>query len=328
MWPINYLYKKLYYHKYKTFIGSDGYRFGKVPTVLFIEPTNACDLNCIMCPRNNMKRLVGQLPIELYKDIIDQGFGKGLTNVYFQGFGEPLINKRITDFIRYAKEKNLHTGMTTNASFLTNEMSKDLINSGLDEIHFSIDGFRESTYKKIRGRDNLLEVRKNVLGFIELMQGKIKPVVEVQIIIMPETEEDIGDFKEYWREKLKGIPHSSQFVKEYNNWGDKVKRKTILPDFIFKNHVQVSCRRLSYAMAINHDGIAVACCNDFDNNLLIGDLKSQTLEQVWNGKPMMMLRDAHIKKNLENHPICLNCDSSRKYPILTLYFNIRKILNR
>ena len=68
----------------------------------------------------------------------------------FNWRGEPLLNPKIYDYIKYAKEKGiLETIINTNATNLTEKIEK-LIKSGLDLIIYSFDGGSKETYEKMR----------------------------------------------------------------------------------------------------------------------------------------------------------------------------------
>ena len=75
----------------------------KFPIHLDIETTSYCNLLCVMCPRTIMvKEKTGyledvELPMELYKRIIDEGAQNGLCSVKLQYLGEPLADSKIVE---------------------------------------------------------------------------------------------------------------------------------------------------------------------------------------------------------------------------------------
>ena len=46
------------------------------PTILYIESTNKCNLDCVMCPRRMMNRDEVDMPLSLFQKILDQLFLK------------------------------------------------------------------------------------------------------------------------------------------------------------------------------------------------------------------------------------------------------------
>jgi len=52
------------------------------------------------------------------------------------------------------------------------------------------------------------------------------------------------------------------------------------------------------------------CCADFDGTTILGDLNTQTIEQVWNGDLYRAARRAHLESG--GPDVCRACDLPRK----------------
>ena len=121
-----------------------------MPIRLWVELTNTCNLRCTMCPNSSptgAKR--GFMSFDTYKKIIDQ-CANHVYDINLAHRGESLLHDRIDDMIAYAKQMGIATRLNTNATLLTEEKSRNLIESGLDFISFSFDGVDPQTYEKIR----------------------------------------------------------------------------------------------------------------------------------------------------------------------------------
>ncbi len=104
------------------------------PLFLMVEPTNICNLKCPMCPSGNgeMSRALGKLNFENYKRLLDD-VGDRVLQVQLWNQGEPLINKSLLDFVRYAKGKGIVTQTSTNGHYIrTEEAAEEIVLSGLD----------------------------------------------------------------------------------------------------------------------------------------------------------------------------------------------------
>ena len=111
------------------------------PSSISIEPTTACNLGCPECPSGlkQFTRATGNLKFDLNKKIIDElGADLSFINFYFQG--EPFINPDFLKLVNYASNSGIYTGTSTNAHFITEEVAKKTIQSGLDRLIISIDG--------------------------------------------------------------------------------------------------------------------------------------------------------------------------------------------
>lgn len=129
------------------------------PLNLDIEASSACNLRCPMCPRtvvmknsDKTREYSKHFDFSLYQRLIDEAAKLGIYAVKLNWLGEPLMNPRIVDMVRYAKSKGIEDViMNTNATLLTEKMSRELISAGIDRIFFSFDSPYKDAYEKIRG---------------------------------------------------------------------------------------------------------------------------------------------------------------------------------
>ena len=71
------------------------------PPRVQIEVTNRCNLRCIMCTRNQMRRPEGDLPFELFCKIADEcSVNPGSVLLLFL-LGEPLLHPRLAEMVAY-----------------------------------------------------------------------------------------------------------------------------------------------------------------------------------------------------------------------------------
>lgn len=90
----------------------------------------------------------GDLPIDVYKKLSE--YFEMFDLVWLQGWGEPLLVREIFDLVRLANKVHGSVGLTTNATLLTEDVSRRLIESGLRTIAVSIAGATEKTHESIR----------------------------------------------------------------------------------------------------------------------------------------------------------------------------------
>ena len=125
-----------------------------LPIRLWIEPTPYCNLKCPMCPQSDPKitditKGKTHMDFELYKKIIDEAAGH-VYDINLAHRGESTFHKGLPEMIQYASEKGIKTRLHTNATILNEKMSKAILDSGLDLLSFSFDGFKKEPYEKIR----------------------------------------------------------------------------------------------------------------------------------------------------------------------------------
>ncbi len=175
------------------------------PSVITIETTYLCNLRCKTCwfygtegimDKKNMSK---SLSITQLKKIADD-VAVSKPYIYLTG-GEPLINKSLLEFIRYATKKGIVVGMVTNGTLIYENNAKDIIDSGIDFITISIDG-PEKIHNNIRGK---VCFKKSIDGIKYLLKARGKnklPVITLNCTIsdynylhlleIQKTAEDIG----------------------------------------------------------------------------------------------------------------------------------------
>ena len=115
--------------------------------------------------------------------------------------GEPLMNPKITEFIKYAKKQGiLEVSINSNATHLNKKMAQKILDAGLDILIFSFDGGTRSTYEKMRpGRfkeNKFEEVLENIKNFslLKKEKNKIFPLTKIQMVLTKSTREAVEPF--------------------------------------------------------------------------------------------------------------------------------------
>lgn len=140
------------------------------PHCVFIEVTNHCNLLCETCPRTFVTYEEPKtLSWENFLKIAEQF--PNMERAVLHGIGEPLINKDLPRMIAHLKARGVYVLFNTNATLLNAEWSRQLIDSGLDELRCSIDGADPKTYALIRGAPLLHKIVHNLTEFMRLQQA-------------------------------------------------------------------------------------------------------------------------------------------------------------
>ena len=272
-----------------------------------IEPTNHCNLSCSMCPRE-LNRPFGYMDVSLFQKIIDESilYGKRLI-ITINKDGEPLLHPELPKMVKYAKDKKAahKFNFYTNGILLSETKSLELINSGLDTIHISIDAFSKGTYKKIKNIQKLEVVEENVKRLVELKKKlhSKAPLVIVKIIHTADTQNEIKSFVNKW----KGIANFIEIGK-YHTWdgtfnGSDLQGQTRSIQKIKR----YPCTFLWYNPVILWDGRVTTCCVDYQGKGIIGDIKENTLAEIWQGDALQKIRRAHLEGLYNTIPLCSKC---------------------
>lgn len=168
---------------------------------VYIEPTNRCNLECRTCIRNVWDEPLGQMSGKTFTRIIEglRVFSPAPT-IFFGGFGEPLAHPDIVEMVAQAKALRGPVELITNGTLLTKEMSRQLIEAGLDMLWVSLDGATPESYADVRLGAALPEVLANLDGFHKARFGPqfpplffdndMKPRIGIVFVAM---KRNIGD---------------------------------------------------------------------------------------------------------------------------------------
>lgn len=149
-------------------INQDGIQLKLLPPLtslfqVYIEPTNACNLNCSTCMRNIWQEDAGMMSMETFERILG-GLAEfsPTPKVFFGGYGEPLHHPKILDMIAQAKALGASVELITNGTLLTHSTSEALVELQLDRIWVSLDGATPESYLDVRLGDELPHILENI----------------------------------------------------------------------------------------------------------------------------------------------------------------------
>ena len=192
----------------------------------------------------------------------------------------------------------------TNGTVLDEKKAQLIIDSGLDQISFSFDGYDQETYESIRVNGDFKKTLQNIVRFLEIKkenQSK-KPYAILELINFPDSriKSDSHSRKDFLRH-FKGLPLDKLIIKEYHNWageaGKAQKRKQYSP-----------CTFLWNALVIFWDGSVLPCSQDFFGYYILGNAKESSLAEIWNNDKMVHLRKQHIDSAIDEFETCRKCD--------------------
>ena len=282
------------------------------PDHVDIETTNACNMKCPMCYRDknwkqrfNFKdKSMGFLDFELFKKIVDECAENNVFSIRLSWRGEPLAHPRVPDMVRYAKQKGIKSVSTlTNALNLDEKLARELIDAGIDWISNSFDGTGK-VYEAIRAPakyDEAIE-RLKTIQRIKKEKGLTKPVLKVQTVFAA-----IKDNPQEYYDVMGPIVDE---IAVNDTQDHSMKNKDQNPDY----YCPVPWQRL----VITWEGKAVQCINDYNERNIIGDLRTQTVAEIWNGPEMEKVRELILKKERLKMLACSECFDGDRRNILKM----------
>ena len=167
---------------------------------VFIETAGVCTNRCYMCPSRLSETKRGFMSDKIFeKSINELATHEFNGSLHFYGQGEPLLDKKIFERIKYARKKlpNAIFDVISNFVLLDAEKRKKLIEAPIDTLTNSCYGLKSETYKKICGRNNFERALKNLIEF-SIAWSKTQPY-KFSIIYMDDISNKYDkDFARYF----------------------------------------------------------------------------------------------------------------------------------
>lgn len=268
------------------------------PRMIDVEITNRCNLRCVMCPtgQGTCKRESGDMSFGLFIKVIDQIADLGIP-VRFIRWGEPLMHPLIMDIIDEVKVRNLICHINTNGSFLSKALCYHFVKCGLDSIKFSFQGINPRTYERMRNSMQYHKLLDRIKYLYRLREKEelTNPFIQVGTTVTTEPEYAIDLF----RQKVDNFV-DAVYVGKTRDLQEKVS-SSITP---------CECPEVFDKLSINYDGSVSACCGDYDNYTIVGDLRKETIMDVWNGRPLAKFRKMLLEYRHGENYLCARCARS------------------
>ncbi len=269
-----------------------------VPEILQVESTNLCNARCVFCPRDRMERKQGVMDIALFRKIADEAASLGIGHLRLHNYGESFIDRQLVEKIRYAKSIGIpEVGLISNGSLLGEEAARGIVEAGLDAINISVDAAGRDTFERTRVGLKYDKVIANIEGLLRVRAelGRPRPKLILSFVRRDDSEEERA-FVAGWRARADKI-----HVTDLHNWAGTLHRRS---------GVTFPCYRPWLTFTVLWDGRVALCCADFDGKVILGDVATSTIADIWNAEPYRRARRAHLESG--GPDICRTCDLPKK----------------
>lgn len=259
------------------------------PTVIDVENVRGlCNARCTMCSIESPKARPGMvMSDQVFEQILHryEALAQPLTQVNLVGIGEPLIDPHVCEKIRLSKRVLPATRLTiiTNGALLTPALSIDILQSGCDDIIFSIDSRHKEAYEGIRIRLSFEKTMDCTHRFIhERNRGGYRTKVMVRMIEQELNKGEWPEYVQYWQQHLSPEMGDMILFFPVHKWPENEKSAQL-------SHV--ICPYVFNRMSITAEGKIQLCCVDTGADFyLIGSVLEQDPLSAFNGEIFSMVR--------------------------------------
>jgi len=278
------------------------------PVFLVFETLFKCNLKCIMCYHSNTNKTAykydGMLPTEIFERIMKECSNSYCPSLTIGANSEPLLDVRLPDMLALARDSGfVDTMINTNATLLTEDMSRKLIESGLTRIRIGFDGATADTYERIRIGANFHKVKQNILNFIRIRNemGFKFPIVRISCVHLSENNNEIRDFIEFWKPHAEYV--SIQRYKPHEFTQERERDKMGVGGQVIED---VKCSHPFERLYIRGNGDVHACCS-MVHGPRVGNIFESSVSDIWNSDKTKQLRWLLKNGVWDDIPTCKEC---------------------
>ena len=270
----------------------------EVPYISKIELTTDCQLKCPGCPTGLLKPTgKSDMPLALLKKIVDNNWLRATPYVELMMSGEATLHKHFSEAIDIVKSSGVMVGVSTNLV----DRHKIPALCKLDSITVSMDVFDEEGYELSRPPMKFDRLIENIKELVSVANENT--VIYLQLLRTPITEPYFDFSIEKARDFVCSLGKRNVVLRYVSDcFGEVMGRGEMILD-------NTQCLTPSTAVVIKSTGTVNPCGYCFtgeEEGLILGDINTDTLENIWVGDIVKSLRLKHrLGQNLPQR--CMKC---------------------
>ncbi|MFH1807701.1 MAG: radical SAM protein [Pseudomonadota bacterium] len=276
------------------------------PVIDQVEVTNHCPMTCVMCSRGcaPTRRPLGFMDPALFAELVTQiaDAQRGTKPLTLHNAGEPLLHRALEQLVRVAAQARLRPELSTNPAHLTLDRYLALRDAGLARVVLSLDGMSARTLHAIRGPaarfERAMANIDAILAYRASHQER-EPVLVLQMLRLDLNRDEHLPFIE----RFGGLHDvgAIAYLKDLDAGTDPALAPdaALAPPFF--------CRAPWRSLVVLWDGRVVPCCYDPEGLAVVGDLRRQSMSEIWRGSVLDELRARLQEGDPDPQGPCVHC---------------------
>lgn len=280
-------------------------RFRKV----YLEITNICNRSCAFCP--GTKRQPAMMDEAAFRLLTDRLQGQ-TEYLYFHLMGEPLLHPQLALFLQIAGKKGFRVILTTNGTLLPQTQDILLAAPALHKVNISLHSFEAN-------EDGCPE--DYLRGCTDFAQAAAARGITVSLRLWNEDGAQTAGLHERNPEILAFLHRA--FPQPWR----KNARGSCLSEHIYLNRAErfdwpsmtaedggnaVFCYGLKDQLGVLCDGTAVPCCLDGEGHIPLGDLLTQSVDEIMNSPRAKAMAEG-FRRRRATEELCRRCGYARRF---------------
>lgn len=263
----------------------------------YIEISDICGLKCSFCPAPKGRR--GAMELEVFEKIAQEIRGRAKV-VTFHLLGDPLLSSDLSFYLQIAQQYNLQVEIVTSGFYLKKWDFEKLLSLPIVQCNISLSAFSDSANPSPK------DYLKNVLDFCDFHQRvQSECFLNLRMHQSREQKQITQFFCSYYGA-------DDGFVRNRIRLGYKLFLR-LSKDFEWvraqsnqSKEEQKFCYGVISQIGFLSTGEVVPCCIDCDGGLILGDIRTQSLEEILNSQKAINIKEG-FKRGVAVEEQCQKC---------------------
>lgn len=286
----------------------------ETPLSISFDPSSFCNLKCKYCVQGLAEKPFKEqmLDLELFKKAAQSmtKFPRKLKSTIFGINGEPTLNPRLPEMIRYLKD----LGVVQNLIVFTNgitlgSIGSALLDAGVTHIRVSLEGLSDERYLELCGVK--VSYHKIIENVAAVYNDKVKRGKDCLISVKS------------FEQSLAHEGEREQFFRDFGGICDQISIQSIVPirsevdysgqecsydkNLLQQDVVRIDvCAQPFYALYVHASGDVLPCCIDL-GHLIVGNIRENGLDEIWNGSKLRRVREEQLARRRYDNNACRDC---------------------
>ena len=291
------------------------------PLALQIQTQSFCSGRCTICPYRIVSKKLDQgiMGWDLFVKIADELASEPyFPTVTYELHNEPLLDKRLLDFVKYFKSINVHKKclLVTNGELLDKFSLTDMVQSGLDGVVVSLNAHSKEMYESINNGLDYERVMDNISSLLSNESTREK--LALSFVVTEQNKHEVCQAVQYWnkmgvRTRVMEIRNRAGTLDNYERlrlktgYGSTSFVSKLWRRLMSRLHGIIGCQYPFFHMNILFNGDVIICCQDWNRTTVVGNARTSSLREIWNSEKMNEIRRLILRKRYEQIDSCKEC---------------------
>lgn len=288
-----------------------------LPKKIEFEINNSCNHKCFFCQNPIMNRGRRVIDDVIVHRVLQEAFDGGAREASFYNTGEPFLNRSLPDYVAAAKKIGFeYIYLSTNGGRVVTDRFIPVLDAGLDSLKFSVNAGDRETYALTHGIDEFEDVMSNIEAVAAYRERTGRPSnlfvsfvdTDISRPTLDSLKRRIGHLVDQvvvYPFVITGTPLKLRIERDgtrrpFRDYDD------VDPQRYAELKVEAPCSSLWNYLNVTVEGYLKACCTDFNNDLVVGNLNSSSLLDAWHSPEFQAFRRRHIEGNVAG-TLCDGC---------------------